>query len=185
MKKNFMILSLLVAGMLSCTGEKKENTAEEQAAETTEQVAEETKAEGVVAGAAAPDFKYQTINGKEVTLKTFNGKYVVLDFWGIWCKCCVKGIPEMKKYYEQYKEKMEIVSIDHGDEMDKLLPFIQENDMNWTHIVNDAKNNTDLCKLYQVQGFPTKVLIDPNGKIVEVYVGEVPEFYQKLDELLK
>ena len=60
-----------------------------------------------------------------------------------------------------------------------------ENDMNWTHIMNDAKGNTDLCKLYQVQGFPTKVLIDPQGKIVEVYVGEVPEFYQKLDELLK
>ena len=91
----------------------------------------------------------------------------------------------MKKYYDQYKEKMEIVSIDHGDEMDKLMPFIQENDMNWTHIMNDAKGNTDLCKLYQVQGFPTKVLIDPQGKIVEVYVGEVPEFYQKLDELLK
>ena len=185
MNKKFMILCLLAAGLQSCGTDKQKNTAENEA-EAPAQEAEAPKTEeGIVAGAQAPDFSYKTINGKDVSLKTFEGKYVVLDFWGIWCKWCVKGIPEMKKYYNQYKEKMEIVSIDHGDEMDKLMPFIQENDMNWTHIMNDAKGNTDLCKLYQVQGFPTKVLIDPQGKIVEVYVGEVPEFYQKLDELLK
>lgn len=183
MKKNFILLCLLVASLQSCTSEKKQNTAEGETAAQTEQEAPKTE-EGIVAGAAAPDFTYKTINNKEVSLKTFAGKYVVLDFWGIWCKWCVKGIPDMKKYYDQYKEKMEIVSIDNGDKMEDLLPFIQEHDMNWTHIMNDA-NTTDLCKLYQVQGFPTKVLIDPQGKIVEVFVGEVPEFYQKLDELLK
>lgn len=185
MNKKLMIICLLAAGMQSCAPEKKKDAAQAEA-EPIVQEAEAPKAEeGIVAGAQAPDFNYKTINGKEVNLKTFEGKYVVLDFWGIWCKWCVKGIPDMKKYYNLYKDKMEIVSIDNGDEMDKLLPFIQENDMNWTHIMNDAKGNTDLCKLYQVQGFPTKVLIDPQGKIVEVYVGEVPEFYQKLDELLK
>lgn len=184
MKKNFMMLCLLAAAMQSCGD--KQKAAETTEAEAPAQEQTEAKAEeGVTAGAQAPDFNYKDISGKEVSLKTFQGKYVVLDFWGIWCKWCVKGIPDMKKYYDMYKEKMEIVSIDNGDEMDKLLPFIQENDMNWTHIMNDAKGNTDLCKLYQVQGFPTKVLIDPKGKIVEVFVGEVPEFYQKLDELLK
>ena len=184
MKKNFMMLCLLAAAMQSCGD--KQKAAETTEAEAPAQEQTEAKAEeDVTAGAQAPDFNYKDISGKEVNLKTFQGKYVVLDFWGIWCKWCVKGIPDMKKSYDMYKEKMEIVSIDNGDEMDKLLPFIQENDMNWTHIMNDAKGNTDLCKLYQVQGFPTKVLIDPQGKIVEVFVGEVPEFYQKLDELLK
>lgn len=184
MKKNFMMLCLLAAAMQSC-GDKQKSAETTEAEAPAQEQAEAKAEEGVTAGAQAPDFNYKDISGKEVSLKTFQGKYVVLDFWGIWCKWCVKGIPDMKKYYDMYKEKMEIVSIDNGDEMDKLLPFIQENDMNWTHIMNDAKGNTDLCKLYQVQGFPTKVLIDPQGKIVEVFVGEVPEFYQKLDELLK
>ena len=184
MKKNFMMLCLLAAAMQSC-GDKQKSAETTEAEAPAQEQTEANAEEGVTDGAQAPDFNYKDISGKEVSLKAFQGKYVVLDFWGIWCKWCVKGIPDMKKYYDMYKEKMEIVSIDNGDEMDKLLPFIQENDMNWTHIMNDAKGNTDLCKLYQVQGFPTKVLIDPQGKIVEVFVGEVPEFYQKLDELLK
>lgn len=187
MNKKFLLICLLAAGMQACTSEKAQDrdVPEENTPTAPEGSDEPVAEEGITAGAVAPDFNYTTISGKEVSLKSFSGKYVVLDFWGIWCKWCVKGIPEMKKYYDQYKEKMEIVSVDHGDEQAKLLKFIQEQDMNWTHVMNDSKNNTDLCELYQVQGFPTKVLIDPEGKIVDVYVGEVPEFYQKLDELLK
>jgi thiol-disulfide isomerase/thioredoxin len=122
MKKNFMMLCLLAAAMQSC-GDKQKSAETTEAEAPAQEQAEAKAEEGVTAGAQAPDFNYKDISGKEVSLKTFQGKYVVLDFWGIWCKWCVKGIPDMKKYYDMYKEKMEIVSIDNGDEMDKLLRF--------------------------------------------------------------
>lgn len=182
MKKTLIILYLAMASMQSCTTNKAQNS------ESQEQLAAEATtapAEGIEPGNVAPAFAAQTLEGKEIVLNNFAGKYVVLDFWGIWCKWCVLGIPEMKKYYAQYAEKMEIISIDCRDEKENLVKFVQENEMNWTHVMNDPKPENDLCKRYQVKGFPTKVIIDPEGKIVEVFVGEVPEFYQKLDQLLK
>ena len=53
-------------------------------------------------GTEAPDFALATPDGKTVKLSDMRGKYVVLDFWGSWCGWCIKGMPEMKKYYEKY-----------------------------------------------------------------------------------
>ena len=136
------------------------------------------------AGADAPDITLNTIDGKPFALKDLRGRYVVLDFWGIWCKWCVKGIPEMKEYYSKYASKMEIVSIDVNDDLQELKDYVRKEGMTWTHISDDTESENSLCQQYQVQGFPTKIIIDPQGNIVEVYVGEVPEFYEKLNELL-
>ena len=49
-------------------------------------------------GYQVPDFSLIDIDGKEVTLADFSGKYALLDFWGTWCRYCVMGIPQMKEY---------------------------------------------------------------------------------------
>lgn len=188
MKIPFVIFTAVLAMLtVSCgqTGKTADQSAEDSTVvENTAEVAQE--AAKIEAGAAAPDFTVTTLEGQEVTLSSsFEGKYVVLDFWGIWCKWCVKGIPEMKAYYAKYSDKMEIVSIDANDELQKLRDFVRQEGMTWTQIANDSESGTDLCSLYQVQGFPTKIIIAPSGDIVEVYVGEVPEFYAKLDELMQ
>ena len=69
----------------------------------------------VAAGKEAPDFTLNDINGKPFSLSSLRGKYVVLDFWGSWCGWCIKGMPDMKKYYEKYSGKFEIVGIDCND----------------------------------------------------------------------
>ena len=54
----------------------------------------------------APDFTLNDIDGNPLSLSSLRGKYVVLDFWGSWCVWCIKGMPEMKKYYAKYKDKL-------------------------------------------------------------------------------
>ncbi len=137
--------------------------------------------ENLKEGVAAPDFTLPDVRGGEKSLKDFRGKYVVLDFWGIWCGWCVKGIPDMQQYYKKYHKKVEFVSIDFGDKPEKVLKFIGEKGMTWTNLCNGDRS--DVVTAYGVPGYPTKIIIDKEGRVVAKFVGEGRDFYNKLDEL--
>lgn len=132
-------------------------------------------------GKTAPDFSLKDIDGNMRTLSSFRGKYVLLDFWGKWCYWCMKGMPDMKKYYEKYSDKIEFVGIDCNDSEEVWKKTVQEEGLTWTNLYNgDSRAIPDS---YAIEGFPTKILIDRDGKIVQVFVGESEELYNKLDEL--
>lgn len=147
--------------------------------------AEERQAasQNIVEGKEAPDFMLKDIEGKDFTLSSLRGKYVVLDFWGSWCGWCIKGLPDMKKAYGKYKDRMEIVGIDCGDTEAKWKAAVAEHDIPWLHVRNEGNN--DLTVIYAVKGYPTKIVINPEGKIARVIVGEDPAFYDYLDSLFK
>lgn len=134
----------------------------------------------VVPGNQAPDFKLKTIEGNEVTLASFKGKHLLVDFWGTWCGWCVKGIPDMKKYYAKYNKQIEFLGVDCRDTEEKWRAGVAQHQLPW---VNVQEGESQLSAHYAVPGYPTKVLVDPEGKILKVFVGESPELYQMLDEL--
>lgn len=135
-------------------------------------------------GSEVPDFTLTDINGKPLSLSSLYGKFLVLDFWGTWCGPCVQGIPEMKKYYEKYKGKYEILSIDCNDSEEKWKNFVIENALPWLNVQNKNDDN-DVRKNLGVYAYPTKMIIDPQGKIVSVFVGETKDFYTYLDNLFQ
>ena len=137
----------------------------------------------IAEGAEAPDFTLKDLNGQDLALSSLRGKYVVLDFWGSWCGWCIKGIPDMKKYYEKYKGKMEILGIDCRDTEEKWKAAVEKYELPWLHVRNEG--NPDVSLLYAVQGYPTKIVVDPDGKIAKVMIGEDPAFYEYLDKLFK
>lgn len=139
----------------------------------------------VAPGEVAPDFTLMDINGKPLSLSSLKGKYVVLDFWGSWCTWCIKGIPQMKEYYKKYSGKFEILGIACGDSPEQWKKAVEENKLPWLNVINDEKGGTDVSKTYAISGYPTKIIIGPDGKIVKFIVGESPEFYTTLDELFK
>ena len=112
------------------------------------------------------------------------GKYVLIDFWGTWCIWCVRGMPMMKEYYKKYSDKMEILGVDCNDPEKKWKAVVKELDLPWKHVYN-PKGSSEILQKYQIQGFPTKILVDPEGKIAKTVIGEDPAFYQYLDETLK
>ena len=147
---------------------------------------EEARAEAKKAiseGAQAPDFTLKDINGKDLALSSLRGKYVVLDFWGSWCGWCIKGIPDMKKYYDKYKDKMEILGIDCNDTEESWKEAVKEHEMPWLHVRNEGDAANDVSVRYAIEGYPTKIVVDPEGKIAKVVVGESPAFYEYLDSL--
>ena len=134
-------------------------------------------------GDAAPNFTLNDINGKSFTLSSMRGKYVILDFWGSWCGWCIKGIPQMKEYYAKYAGKFEIIGIDCGDTEEKWQAAVKQYELPWIHVYNPR--GTTVQKDYEIQGFPTKIIVGPDGKIVKTIIGEDPAFYTLLDELFK
>ena len=134
-------------------------------------------------GETAPDITLPDLNGKSLSLSSLRGKYVVLDFWGSWCIWCIRGIPKMKEYYEKYQGKFEILGIDCNDTEEAWRAAVEKHQLPWLHVYN-AKD-PKLLKEYGIRGFPTKIVVAPDGKIIKTVVGEDPAFYEYLDQLFK
>lgn len=136
-------------------------------------------------GNLAPDFTLNDINGKPLTLSSLRGKWLILDFWGSWCSWCIKGMPKMKEYYAKYSSKLEILGVDCNDTVEKWKAAVAKHELPWLHVYWDKEKGDNPLELYHVDGFPTKIVIDPEGCIAKVVVGESPAFYNFLDEVLK
>lgn len=140
-------------------------------------VEELNKRKIAVPGTDAIDFAKADLKGKPLALSSFRGKYVLLDFWGSWCVPCRKGNPHLKELYQRYKSKgFDIVGIAaDNDTPDAWKKAIEKDGLPWHHILLD-----DLDEKYNITSYPTKILIDKNGKIIGRYGSEEKE----LDEML-
>ncbi|MCH5226307.1 MAG: TlpA family protein disulfide reductase [Muribaculaceae bacterium] len=130
----------------------------------------------------APDFTLKDIEGKDVSLSEFKGKWVILDFWGTWCPWCIKGFPELKKAYEEYAGKLEIIGIDCRDSEEAWKAGVEKYQLPWVNVYNH--DNSNVLNDYGVQGFPTKAIVNPEGKISNITVGHIPEFFTILSDLI-
>lgn len=138
-------------------------------------------AEHIQPGLEAPLFTLKDLKNKSLPLKSLRGQYVILDFWGSWCFWCLAGVPKMKEYYEKYRGRFEILSIDCNDTPEKWREAVAKNAMPWLHVRNTGTDH--IPELYAVSGYPTKIILNPDGTINQVFIGEKEEFYQYLDQL--
>lgn len=131
----------------------------------------------------APAFTLTDPNGKEISLSDFRGKWVVIDFWGSWCGWCIKGFPELKNAYKQYSGKLEIIGVDCGDTPERWRAALKKYALPWVNVYNTESDAVE--QLYGVQGFPTKVIVDPQGRVYKIVTGEDPAFYDYLRNAIK
>ncbi len=121
--------------------------------------------------------------GNIVSLGATKGKYIFVDFWGTWCKGCVEEIPSLKKLYSDIdKNQFEFVSIACHDSPQRLKAFVAKEQIKWPQILSD--NTNKIADVYGVDGFPTSVLINPQGMIVAKNL-PVNVLRDKLKELSK
>ena len=146
---------------------------------------EKDERQAALVGNMAPDFTLMDINGKPLALSSLRGKWVVIDFWGSWCGWCIKGMPQMKEYYAKYQDRLEILGVDCHDTDERWKAAVAKNELPWLHVYCDDKKGDNPEKLYVVESYPTKVVVDPEGKVAKIIRGEDPTFYDYLDEVLK
>lgn len=148
-----------------------------------DKVKQEIKSNKIIAiGDLSPELNEKDINNMPVYLTDIKNKYVVLDFWGSWCAPCIRGLPQMKKYYEKYKEEIEFIGIACNDKENDLKKIINDYEINWIQILN--KKNNDLSEKFEIESFPTKIVLNKGGVIIGIFRGEKPDFYQKIDKIM-
>lgn len=133
-------------------------------------------------GSMATNFSGMDITGKPLSLTDFRGKYVLVDFWASWCVPCRKGNPHLLQLYSKYKKKgFEIIGVSDDDSNHEAWKKAVEKDGIgvWKHVLRGLKKSADgsydrsedKSEAYGIHTLPTKILIDPQGKIVGRYGG--------------
>lgn len=142
---------------------------------------------GRFTGQPAPDFTLTDIHGMPFSLSGYDpkGKYTILDFWGSWCPPCIGGMPEMKEYYDKYRDKLEIIGIACRDKEAAWKKAVADNALPWIQVIDDGSAaGNDAAARYKVKAYPTKIVLAPDKTVAFVFEGEGGDFYRKLDELL-
>ncbi|MBI2427482.1 MAG: redoxin domain-containing protein [Ignavibacteriales bacterium] len=132
------------------------------------------------------DFELKSIDGSIVKLSDLKGKVVVLDFWATWCGPCLASFPTLQKVYDKYKENPN-VKILTLNTWERVKPEDREQ-----HVKNFMEKNkytfpvlfdTDVVSRYEVEGIPTKFIIDQNGRVrfKDVGFGGAQEMEEKMN----
>jgi peroxiredoxin len=136
-------------------------------------------------GKQAPDLALPSVDGKPVSISSFRGKYLLVDFWASWCGPCRQENPNLVRAYNEFKDKnFTILGISLDKEREPWLKAIKDDKLTWTHISDLAFWNSKAVELFKFDGIPYNILVDPQGKVIaERLRGE--DLENKLKEILQ
>ena len=129
----------------------------------------------------APDFTLPLLDGSSVTLSEFRGKTVIVDFWATWCPPCVFQVPELNRLHLAHRDAGDVVVIGVAVDVDGAAtvgPWVAEQNVEYRIALGDE----DLAVRFGAVGFPTLVVVTPDGHIDSLHVGLIE--YTELEALV-
>ncbi len=136
-------------------------------------------------GKQAPELALPSTTGKTVSISSFRGKYLLVDFWASWCGPCRHENPNVVKAYNEFKDKnFTVLGVSLDNQKAPWLKAIKDDQLAWTHISDLQMWNSVAVQTFGFDGIPYNILVDPQGKVIaEGLRGD--ELESKLKEVLR
>jgi thiol-disulfide isomerase/thioredoxin len=147
---------------------------------------EEYRIIDIVDGTPLPDFNFTDFDGAARKLSDFKGKYLLLDFWGTWCGPCVADLPKIKAARDRFRERgFEVLGMDreYSATSEVIRQFLRDKGVTWPNAAPDSVKDL-IDNRYRISGFPTLILLDPDGVVVQVD-GNILNVLPRLEQLLE
>jgi peroxiredoxin len=136
-------------------------------------------------GKQAPELDLPDVTGKTVPLASFKGKYLLVDFWASWCGPCRAENPNVVKAYGEFKNKnFAILGVSLDKDKQSWQQAVKEDRLEWAQVSDLKEWNSKAVGIYQFQGIPFNVLIDPDGKVISQEL-RGPALEDKLKQVLQ
>ncbi|MDH5382812.1 MAG: redoxin domain-containing protein [Cyclobacteriaceae bacterium] len=134
-------------------------------------------------GQVAPNLELPNPDGDLISLSSFKGKYVLVDFWAKWCKPCRLENPNVVRVYNKYnKDGFEVLGVSLDRNKEDWLQAIKEDNLTWTHISDLKFWQSEAAKIYNIKAIPFALLLDKDGKIIAKNL-RGQELDKKLEEI--
>lgn len=136
------------------------------------------------AGKPAPQIAGTTLDQKQITLASYRGKVVLLDFWASWCTPCLQQMPQFVHWQKQWAAQgLQIIGVSLDDDPKDARKIATRYRLNYPVLMGTPQ----MADQYGILGLPQVVLIGRSGSIAEVHSGEEPpeNLHESIQKLLK
>ncbi len=117
-------------------------------------------------GKEMPDFVFTDFEGKKRSLSEFRGKYLMIDFWGLWCGDCLRETPFHVAAYERFKSRgFEILALNTDEDIEPVKAYLKKNNITWPQARHETIK-TLIERTYRIQEYPSSILLAPDGKVL-------------------
>ena len=118
-------------------------------------------------GKTVPELTMPDVNGKDISISSFRGKYLLIDFWASWCGPCRMENPNVVKAYSEFNSKnFTILGVSLDKDKEAWAKAISQDHLNWSQMSDLKYWNSQAVEIFGFQGIPFNVLVDPSGKVI-------------------
>lgn len=127
----------------------------------------------IAVGEKAEDFVLTDLEGNKHQLSEYKGKGVFINFWGTWCEPCKVEMPHINTQYNEYKDQgVVVLAVNVGEPTLLINNFVDQYDFTFPIVQDKSK---DVGELYNIYNLPATIIVDPDGVIVDIVEGQLPE----------
>lgn len=146
-------------------------------------VTQVNKMKRLAVGSMAPEISLPDPDGNIITLSSFKGKYVMVDFWAAWCRPCRQENPNVVRMYNEYNSQgFEVLGVSFDRKKDAWVKAIADDKLNWTQVSDLKYFQSEAALTYNISSIPATYLVGPDGKIIAKGL-RGPQLEAKLKEI--